>query len=123
MEKSLEDERDYSYNARTQELKITYPLLDSIRDLKENYNTINRLHRERFEQVKTSDEVDKKLGFARVQEGPTREGWLINMHPVRSPSLRLERSGEWKPVLSGCGMMRMYGDIAGVPWNTGHAMK
>ena len=38
---------------------------------------------ERFEQVKTSDEVDEKLGFARVQEGGTREGWLINMHPVR----------------------------------------
>ena len=38
---------------------------------------------ERFEQVKTNDEVDEKLGFARVQEGPTREGWLINMHPVR----------------------------------------
>ena len=38
---------------------------------------------ERFEQVKTNDEVDEKLGFARVQEGTTREGWLINMHPVR----------------------------------------
>lgn len=37
---------------------------------------------ERFEQVKTNDEVDEKLGFARVQEGPLREGWLINMHPV-----------------------------------------
>lgn len=37
---------------------------------------------ERFEQVKTNDEVDEKLGFARVQEGPVREGWLINMHPV-----------------------------------------
>ncbi|EJF63692.1 hypothetical protein DICSQDRAFT_178966 [Dichomitus squalens LYAD-421 SS1] len=37
---------------------------------------------ERFEQVKTNDEVDEKLGFARVAEGPTREGWLINMHPT-----------------------------------------
>ncbi|KAI0635175.1 DUF1744-domain-containing protein [Trametes polyzona] len=37
---------------------------------------------ERFEQVKTNDEVDEKLGFSRVQEGPTREGWLINMHPT-----------------------------------------
>ncbi|OSD08022.1 DUF1744-domain-containing protein [Trametes coccinea BRFM310] len=37
---------------------------------------------ERFEQVKTNDEVDEKLGFARVQEGPVREGWLINMHPT-----------------------------------------
>lgn len=37
---------------------------------------------ERFEQVKTSDEVDDKLGFDRVQEGQAKEGWLINMHPV-----------------------------------------
>ena len=44
---------------------------------------------ERFEQVKTSDEVDEKLGFARVQEGSTREGWLINMHPVRDSLLCL----------------------------------
>ncbi|TFK86426.1 DUF1744-domain-containing protein [Polyporus arcularius HHB13444] len=37
---------------------------------------------ERFEQVKTSDEVDDKLGFDRVQEGQAKEGWLINMHPT-----------------------------------------
>ncbi|KAI0746782.1 hypothetical protein C8Q80DRAFT_1105835 [Daedaleopsis nitida] len=37
---------------------------------------------ERFEQIKTNDEVDEKLGFARVQEGGTRDGWLINMHPT-----------------------------------------
>lgn len=37
---------------------------------------------ERFEQIKANDEVDEKLGFARVQEGPRKEGWLVNMHPV-----------------------------------------
>jgi DNA polymerase epsilon subunit 1 len=37
---------------------------------------------ERFEQIKMNDEVDAKLGFERVQEGPRREGWLVNMHPV-----------------------------------------
>ena len=37
---------------------------------------------ERFEQVRVQDEVDEKLGFARISEGPTKEGWLINMHPV-----------------------------------------
>ncbi|KAI6112282.1 hypothetical protein EDD16DRAFT_1176350 [Pisolithus croceorrhizus] len=37
---------------------------------------------ERFEQVRLSDEIDEKLGFARVQEGQRREGWLINMHPT-----------------------------------------
>ncbi|KAF9240065.1 hypothetical protein BU15DRAFT_87792 [Melanogaster broomeanus] len=37
---------------------------------------------ERFEKVQLSDEIDEKLGFARVQEGGRREGWLINMHPT-----------------------------------------
>lgn len=39
---------------------------------------------ERFERVSLNDEVDEKLGFARVQEGERKEGWLINMHPVRN---------------------------------------
>lgn len=38
---------------------------------------------ERFEKVKVNDEVDEKLGFPRIQEGGKREGWLVNMHPVR----------------------------------------
>jgi DNA polymerase epsilon subunit 1 len=38
---------------------------------------------ERFERVKLNDEIDQKLGFLRVQEGLRREGWLVNMHPVR----------------------------------------
>lgn len=38
---------------------------------------------ERFEKVQLSDEVDERIGFPKVQEGPRREGWLINMHPVR----------------------------------------
>lgn len=39
---------------------------------------------ERFERVKTNDEIDEKLGFGLVQEGEVKEGWLVNMHPVRS---------------------------------------
>lgn len=38
---------------------------------------------EKFERVTLSDEIDEKLGFARVQEGPRKEGWLVNMHTVR----------------------------------------
>lgn len=38
---------------------------------------------ERFERVSQSDEVDEKLGFTKVEEGVRKEGWLINMHPVR----------------------------------------
>lgn len=37
---------------------------------------------ERFERVALNDEVDEKLGFAKVDQGPRREGWLINMHTV-----------------------------------------
>ncbi|KAI0041486.1 DUF1744-domain-containing protein [Auriscalpium vulgare] len=37
---------------------------------------------ERFERVALNDEIDEKLGFGRIQEGPRREGWLINMHPT-----------------------------------------
>lgn len=37
---------------------------------------------ERFERAQLEDEIDEKLGFARFQEGPKREGWLVNMHPV-----------------------------------------
>jgi DNA polymerase epsilon subunit 1 len=39
---------------------------------------------ERFERAQIGDDIDERLGFARVQEGPLREGWLINMHPVRA---------------------------------------
>ena len=37
---------------------------------------------EKFEKVKMSDEIDEKLGFPAIQEGPAREGWLVGMHPV-----------------------------------------
>jgi len=38
---------------------------------------------ERFERIKLNDEVDEKMGFPAIQEGPMREGWLVNMHAVR----------------------------------------
>ncbi|KAI0343807.1 DUF1744-domain-containing protein [Trametopsis cervina] len=37
---------------------------------------------ERFEQVRLQDEIDEKLGFARVSEGMSKDGWLVNMHPT-----------------------------------------
>lgn len=44
---------------------------------------------EKFEQVRLSDEIDEKLGFAKVEEGPRRDGWLVNMHPVCSFKLSI----------------------------------
>lgn len=44
---------------------------------------------ERFEKVALNGEIDEKMGFPRVQEGARREGWLVNMRPVR-PYLSLD---------------------------------
>lgn len=52
MEASLDDEKDRGYDLDTDGLRVTYPLIDCLRDLKEKYNVVCRLHRERFEQVK-----------------------------------------------------------------------
>ena len=42
---------------------------------------------EKFEEVRTWDEIDAKLGFERFESwrhsGETRRGWLVNMHQVR----------------------------------------
>ena len=53
MEASLDDEKDrMGYDLDTNGLRVTFPLNECLRDLKEKYNTVGRLHRERFEQVK-----------------------------------------------------------------------
>ena len=53
MEASLDDEKDrMGYDLGTHGLRVTFPLNECLRDLKEKYNTVSRLHRERFEQVK-----------------------------------------------------------------------
>ncbi|TFK37082.1 hypothetical protein BDQ12DRAFT_736481 [Crucibulum laeve] len=37
---------------------------------------------EKFEKAALENEIDEKLGFERIQEGPRKEGWLVNMHPT-----------------------------------------
>ncbi|KAG8873642.1 DNA polymerase epsilon catalytic subunit [Tulasnella sp. 332] len=37
---------------------------------------------DRFEDVRFRDEIDEKLGFGRYTAGPSRDGWLVNMHPT-----------------------------------------
>ena len=37
---------------------------------------------ERFEQVVTLDAIDASLGFERLEEGASREAWLVSMHPT-----------------------------------------
>lgn len=53
MEASLDDERQNgAYDLETTGLRVTYPLNKCLQDLKEKYNTVSRLHKERFEQVR-----------------------------------------------------------------------
>lgn len=54
MEASLEDQKPSgTYRLEDQQLKLTLPLTRCVSGLKEKYNTIARLHAERFEQVKS----------------------------------------------------------------------
>ena len=53
MERSLDDTRpDDDYESERDGLKVTFPLLNCIQQLKEKHHTIAKLHRERYEQVK-----------------------------------------------------------------------
>ena len=54
MEASLEDQKPTGqYPVESDELKVTVPLSRCLSGLKEKYNTIARIHSERFEQVKS----------------------------------------------------------------------
>lgn len=54
MEASLEDQKPSgTYELEDQSLKVTVPLTRCVAGLKEKYNTVARLHSERFEQVKS----------------------------------------------------------------------
>ena len=53
METALEDnKRSPGYG--DEEIKITYPLTRCIQNLKEKYNNVSKIHRERFEQVRST---------------------------------------------------------------------
>ena len=54
MEASLEDRSSInSYQLDDKDLKITVPLNRCLQNLKEKHNAIAKIHRERFEQVKS----------------------------------------------------------------------
>ena len=54
MEASLEDRKvTTSYRPDSEDLQVTLPLNRCLQGLKERYNTVAKLHRERFEQVKS----------------------------------------------------------------------
>jgi len=54
MEQSLDDVKNKDqYSAQNDSLKITYPLNESLRMLKEKHRTVAKLHQERYEQVRS----------------------------------------------------------------------
>lgn len=54
MEASLEDPKlNNTYQLDDKDLKVTAPLIQCLQNLKEKYNSIAKIHRERFEQVKS----------------------------------------------------------------------
>lgn len=53
MEMSLDDTKKGQDYEAADGLKVTYPLSRCLQTLKEKYHQISRIHRERFEQVKS----------------------------------------------------------------------
>ena len=54
MEASLEDDKATNpYQLEDDELKVTIPLMRCLQGLKEKQNNVAKIHRERFEQVKS----------------------------------------------------------------------
>ncbi len=59
MEASLDDNKSrHEYEAEDENLKIFYPLMRCLQGLKEKHLQISKLHRERFEQVKSKNDQD-----------------------------------------------------------------
>lgn len=55
MEASLDDNRDHhEYEPEDDGLQITYPLMQCLQGLKEKHSQVYKLHRERYEQVKSA---------------------------------------------------------------------
>ena len=58
MEASLEDHKpNDDYQLNNEELKVTIPLATCLQTLKEKHNNIAKIHRERFEQVKSTSHL------------------------------------------------------------------
>ncbi|KAL8660515.1 MAG: hypothetical protein Q9202_006470 [Teloschistes flavicans] len=93
MEASLEDQKPSgTYELEDQSLKVTVPLTRCVAGLKEKYNTVARLHSERFEQVKKlvqaleSYSSHLESSFIKIALPPTTEGARVSPTFDLSPS-------------------------------------
>jgi protein regulator of cytokinesis 1 len=67
MEASLDDEKAHrEHEPEDEDLKITYPLLRCLQILKEKHQQISKLHKERFEQVKSESILPVSLTSTQV---------------------------------------------------------
>ncbi|KAL2357557.1 microtubule associated protein-domain-containing protein [Cryomyces antarcticus] len=92
MEASLDDSKSNSnYDLEDEELKVTFPLLTCLQSLKEKYNTVSKLHRERFEQV-------KKLVQALESYASHLEPSFVQIElPPTSPNAKISPSFDLSP--------------------------
>ncbi|KAI9801553.1 MAG: hypothetical protein M1825_003232 [Sarcosagium campestre] len=94
MEASLEDNNSSNgrYQVGSEGLKVTFPLSRCLQTLKEKHNTISRLHRERFEQVKKlvqalqSYSSHLEPSFIQVTLPPTTDAMTLSPTFNLSPS-------------------------------------
>ncbi|KAL9578615.1 MAG: hypothetical protein Q9212_005600, partial [Teloschistes hypoglaucus] len=93
MEASLEDQKpNGTYELEDQGLQVTVPLMRCVAGLKEKYNTVARLHSERFEQVKKlvqaleSYSSHLEPSFIKIALPPTSEGARVSPTFDLSPS-------------------------------------
>lgn len=65
MEASLDDSQSHRDYSSGDDLKITYPLTRCLQGLKEKHQQISKLHKDRFEQVKSTHLCPRRihLGF------------------------------------------------------------
>lgn len=90
MEASLDDNKpNPNYDADDSNVKVTYPLMRCLQGLKDKYNAVSKLHRERFEQVRSeympSMRIKTTLTACRTRRGP---------RIIRLPSRNLLRPGQ-----------------------------
>lgn len=57
MEASLQDNKPNPNYDAEDGLEVTYPLSRCLKELKEKYSTVSKLHRERFEQVRSMSRI------------------------------------------------------------------
>jgi Ase1/PRC1/MAP65 family protein len=53
LEMSLDDAKAANYEQEDENLRVSFPLVKCLQSLKEKHATISKIHKERFEQVKS----------------------------------------------------------------------